>query len=328
MISTRRRRWAEMLLSLGLCLMAVTAVAWAEEPGVEPTPVPVATETPTPTPEPTLTPEPTPAVTETATPTATATAIETAVATETVTPTPTPTPTPMATPARAPAPAAVAPAQAPAPTPTPTPTATPTGALLTICSYDPADGSYSPVVIPADQYSPYFDDEFAIIPAPPEGCDSVAADPDEAARAETTICHVTGDPARPFELVTLPTGDLGGHELHPGDLIPAPNRTCPGLAYAVPSATPTATPTRTAAPTAVPTATAEPQDETSGGGRPIANVLDDLAGSAPAATTAQSGASSLPFTGADVWVLFAVGFGFVLMGAGLRLLAVPSHPLA
>ena len=181
--------------------------------------------------------------------------------------------------------------------PTATPTTAPTGALMTICAYtgDP-DQLFVPVVIAADQYSPYFDDENTIIPAPYYGCEGITGNTiDDAAREPTTVCHVTGNPAAPYEFEQYPNGETGGHEFHPGDLIPAPNRACPGPAagggeYVVPTPTPTATPAQTSAPTATPEPTATPDvlpddDGADDEDRPLEDVLDDLAGSAPATTT-------------------------------------------
>jgi hypothetical protein len=327
----RRRRLAGTLIVLGLLLMVVTAVALAEEPTSTPAPVPTVT----PAPEPVLTPTPTPepVLTATATPVLTPTA--TAEPSPTATATPTPTPEVTATATASPTASPTAEPERPQrgelqQAPTPTATAAPTGALMTICSYTgDADQPYVSVVIPADQYSPYFDEETAIIPAPPYGCENIT-DPDEAAREPTTLCHATGNPDRPYVLVQLPNGDFGGHETHVGDIIPAPQKTCPEAAgYVVPTATPTATATATAEPTrtAIPTVTPEPtvikevlpDDEAGddGDNKPIAEVLDDLAG---AAAPTQTSASSLPFTGADVWVLFAWGVALVMMGAGLRLM--------
>lgn len=342
----RPRRWAETVVILGLCLMAVTAVSWADGPA-SPSPMPVMTPAPTPTETPTAAADPTPAPTAAMTPGATATAVPTvgstpvATATPAAAATPAATATATATPTAAPSVAAtVTPAATPellrsairaevAVRPTRPPSASPvpaealTGAALTLCHYigDP-DQPYVAVTVSADQYSPHFDDELDIIPAPSSGCDNIT-DPDAAASGPVLLCHATGNPSQPFLLVALPNGDLGGHEVDLGDLIPAPDGTCPGLeggAYGVPTATPTPTATATA------TAMATPQPAVlvrglghrSSPGRRSPG-LAGAAGTTGAPTTIAG--RRLPLTGFDLWVLFAIGSGFVMAGGGLRVLS-------
>jgi len=336
----RLRRSAETLVILGLCLMAISAVAHAEDPTPTPTPVAVAVEvTPTPTPEPLATAIPT------AEPTPTPEPEITPVPTPTVEPTVTPPPTPEPT-ATGTQPAVVLarpqpkrrPRQSATPTPTPSPTPeseseTPDeyeGAALTLChaTENPVQ-PYVAVTVDANGFNPHFDHELDIIPAPPEGCGSID-DPDRAANRAVYVCHATGDSDRPYRRDgPFAVGDLDGHEGHKGDLIPAPNRTCPGLdPYAVPTATPTAEPTPTSTATATPTS--DPDDprivdvigvddrstpgDDSGSGE-VAGVAIE-SGSAPGSSLEQ-----LPFTGFDLWLTAAAGLGLALMGAGLRVLA-------
>ncbi len=339
--SMRRRRWAETVVILGLCLLAVTAVSWADGPATPSpalTPAPTAFETPAPAAD--RTPEPTAVVT----PEATATANPTAESTPAATATPTAAATATAAPAEAPSAApTVAATVTPTATPellrtaipaappqaSPTPSATQvapedlTGAALTLCHSTGDPGQpYVAVTVSADQYSSHFDDELDIIPAPSSGCDNIA-DPDAAASGPVLLCHATGNPSQPFLLVEFENGDLGGHEVDLGDLIPSPNGTCPGLdaAYGVPTATPTATATASATATATPEPTlvvrGTRRRSSPGPGSP------GLAGGAtatgtPTATTGQR----LPLTGLDLWVLFAIGSGFVM--AGLRVLSRQS----
>ena len=289
------RRWAETLVILGLCLLTVTAVSWAEE-GPAPTPTPTATPAATSTPE----------ITATATPELSPT------------PTPSPTPGPTVAPLTDEVPKAVAQATI---TPTPTATATPEGeggAALTLCHYTgDATAPYVAVTIDGDEFSEHYDHEQDLIPAPSSGC--ATEDPGGQTGDPETICHATGNPERPFLLLVFPDGDLGGHENHPGDLIPAPDGVCPGDYYGIPTPTPTAEPTATPEETAEPTATAE-ATATPDDGDVDADDLGDE-GEAAGTTTATTPAGSLPFTGLELWLLFAAGAGFLLTGTGLRLLA-------
>lgn len=337
-MKVRVRRWAGALAALGVLLMAATAVAWAGDPTPtpEPTPTPTAIETvvevtPTATAaEPSATPVDTTLEEKVvdATPTATSTAFA-AQTTATPTPTATVTATATAEPTVTPDPTATATATVTT-TPTPTPTATetipppptnPKGALLTVCK-QVAEGTYVPVVIDASRFSDLLSDKTTIAPAPPSGCDNIK-NPDKAAKIPITVCHYTGDPADPFRLIVLPRGrGLAGHEDDRGDLIPAPNGTCPGLD---PEATPTAAATRTPAPARTPTPTATVDDSTGSGGgsgSPQLQVLADTISSTPAATPVPAVVrAELPFTGSYTWVLFGIGLGFTMMGAGMRLIA-------
>jgi hypothetical protein len=248
-----------------------------------------------------------------------------------VAPTPAPSATPTVAASATPAPTATptattAPRQDATPTPEPSPTATATpgftGATLTICHY--ADGVYETVQIDAGGFDEHYDHEDDVIPAPSGGCDEAGAGGDDF----VLVCHATGDEERPFTIVQVPSDEgLGGHERHPGDLIPAPDRTCPGLDfYFVP--TPVPTPTATAEPSASPepTATAEPTPDDRGGD---GDDRDGRGGTLPTfrgsmLTALEQGAApaqQLPFTGLELWLIAAAGAAMTLMGLGLRLLA-------
>ena len=67
------------------------------------------------------------------------------------------------------------------------------------------------------------------------------------------ICHRTASDANPYNLIRVDPNGYDGHDLHPGDLIPAPGGTCPSQP---PTPTPTPTPTETVTP--VSPATPEP----------------------------------------------------------------------
>jgi hypothetical protein len=248
---------------------------------------------------PTEVPTATPAPTETATPVPTAAAVPVAVK-------------------RTPQPVRHARAQpTPPPTPTPTPPDQITGASLTLCHTDDGGQTYVPVTITADQYSGYFDEELDIIPAPPSGCANIT-DPDLAADQPVTVCHLESNGS--YSLHTYRPGDLGGHETHKGDLIPAPNGVCPRSEYAVPTPTPSAT----SSPTPRPTATATPTRTATPTATPDGGVAPARAGAtAPAAVSGATSPtpSQLPFTGFDLWLIACAGLGMTLMGAGLRLLA-------
>jgi hypothetical protein len=311
-------RMAKTLIAVGALLLLMAGAAFAQDPTPIPSPDPTVTATPT------VTVAPTPVATETPTVAPTAAPTET----PTVAPAPTETATPVvtATPTAEAAPVAVKRSPQPvrhpraAPTPPPAPTPTPpdqvTGASLTLChGVEDANGNldhWETVTISADQPSGYYDEDFIVVPAPPGGCDGIT-DPDTAAMHAVTVCHLEADGS--YSLHRYPMGDLGGHETHKGDLIPAPSGGCPGSAYAIATPTPTRTPrpqpTTTPEPTAAPT-------KTPGGG----DVSPERAsGSAPAATAGATAPSQLPFTGFDLWLIACAGLGMTLMGAGLRLLA-------
>ena len=67
------------------------------------------------------------------------------------------------------------------------------------------------------------------------------------------ICHRTASDANPYNLIREDPNGYDGHDLHPGDLIPAPGGTCPSQ-----PPTPTPTPTPTETPTPTPTETVTP----------------------------------------------------------------------
>ncbi len=328
-------RTAKTLTALGLLLLTMCAAAFAQDP--------TPTATPSPTPEAVVTPAPTLAAELTATPAPAETAVATLTATPAGTTTPAPTATATVAPTETAAPTATAEqaprlvsrrrqpqhaarAQAtPPPDPTPTPPEQITGAALTICHgiEDDTGLHWETVTISADQQSAYYDEEFIIVPAPREGCGAITpANIDELSNQRVTVCHLEreGD----YSLHTFPVGDMGGHETHKGDLIPAPDGGCPRSPYEVPTVTPTATvePTATAteepSPTATPTATPDDIDVFPG----------NLGGSAPAAETGGAATEDqLPFTGFDLWLIACAGLGMTLMGAGLRLLAAVQPPV-
>ena len=69
------------------------------------------------------------------------------------------------------------------------------------------------------------------------------------------ICHRTASDANPYNLIRVDPNGYDGHDLHPGDLIPAPGGTCPSQP---PTPTPTPSPTETPTPTPTPTPTETP----------------------------------------------------------------------
>ena len=231
-------------------------------------------------------------------------------------------------------------AATPAPTPpppasTPDPTADFVGAALTFCHTDATDvksideTDYIAVTVDGGKTSEHYNHSNDIRPAPAGGCASIN-DPDAAARKPLYVCHATGDPEQPYAILGPIARDrVSDHGGHKGDIIPAPRGTCPGLrAYAVPTPSPVPTPyavaTTVATTVAVPAHTATPDDE-----RPAQVLLPAAAGAAAPGVTPVTVAEQLPFTGFDLWVIAAAGFGMALAGVGLRLLAdAPSRPLA
>ena len=322
-MGSRLRRAAGASVALGVSVLVSSTVALAQDP------VP----TPSATPVPTVTVAPTPAATAFATPTATV-----ALTPEpTVTAAPTSAPTAAATASATPKPPTAVEQRPQGParqaaTPTPTPTATPdpgdAGATITAC-HALDDGTYETVTITLypGVLDEHFDHDNDIIPAPATGC-GPGAQPDES----VGVCHATGDPEQPYEFAGFfPPSNLEGHENHAGDLIPAPNGTCPGLdEYFVPTPAPTeeptAEPTATAFPTQTPTAeptptaTADVIDEGDGGGGG-SSPGGGTAGSTTQGTGSYASAAYLPFTGFELWLIAAAGLGLLMMGGGLRLLA-------
>ncbi len=319
-VGSRLRRTAGALSGLGLTLLISSTVALAQDP----TPTPEPTSTPVPA----VTAEPTPAVTVYATPTPTATVALTPEPSATVVPSPTSVvtaePTATATAAR----------QAATPTATPAATAEATGATLSLC-HALTDGTYEAVTITIsdNQLNEHFDHVNDLIPAPATGC-GAGAQPDE----QVGVCHATGDPEHPYTFAGFKDpSNLDGHESHPGDLIPAPNGTCPGLSeYFVPTVTPTPepsaepteepivtpSPTATTTPEPTATATAEVIDEETGGGN--GDLNGTVAGARSPGVTASTPATYLPFTGFELQIIALAGLGFVLTGLGLRLLSQPA----
>jgi len=45
--------------------------------------------------------------------------------------------------------------------------------------------------------------------------------------ATLTVCHATGDPANPYEEITVTSAELNQHRGHPNDINPVPNGGCP-----------------------------------------------------------------------------------------------------
>jgi len=43
----------------------------------------------------------------------------------------------------------------------------------------------------------------------------------------STVCHATGDPANPYEEITVNSAELNEHRGHPNDINPAPANGCP-----------------------------------------------------------------------------------------------------
>ena len=308
------RTFAKTITALGLLLLTMTAVAFAQDPTPtpSPTPTPEVTVTPTAIATFTATPEPTPSPTETPTELPTETATATPTAAETATPSPSPeAPVVLATAAQ-PTPTPTEAAETPTPVPTSTPPEQMTGAALTGCRYI-SDGVYEPITISADQPNSVYNDARNIFPAPPDGCDTIT-DPDAARRLRVTVCHLQADGT--YLLLTLPPGDLGGHENHKGDIIPAPHRQCPGeTTYVVPTVTATATPTPRPVRTPAPTPTSSPA-----GNGVLGQLINGALRPAPAPAAAPV-QGRLPFTGFDLWLVACLGLGMTLMGAGLRLLA-------
>jgi len=48
-----------------------------------------------------------------------------------------------------------------------------------------------------------------------------------APKNPTTVCHSTGDPAKPYEALTIDSKGLDEHQGHPNDIIPIPMGGCP-----------------------------------------------------------------------------------------------------
>ena len=55
--------------------------------------------------------------------------------------------------------------------------------------------------------------------------------------APANFCHATGDPANPYELVTITGTDAAVHLQHPGDFGPAPVGGCPTAEVVVTNST-------------------------------------------------------------------------------------------
>jgi len=73
------------------------------------------------------------------------------------------------------------------------------------------------------------------------------------------ICHRNASDANPYILIRVDPNGYNGHDLHPGDLIPAPGGTCPSSPPTpTPSPSPTDTPTESPSPSPTDTPTESP----------------------------------------------------------------------
>lgn len=314
-------RCARILIAVGALLLAMTAAAFAQDPTPTPTPAPSPVPTATAVPEPTVTITAAPSPAPTASPSPAPSASPSPAPTASPSPAPSATPTPSSKARQSPT---------PPPEPTPTPPDQFTGASLTICHWTGSE--YVPVTITADQYSGYFDLPLDIIPAPASGCAGI--DPATAANQDVTVCH--RNPDGTFTLLRYPAGDLGGHEGDQGDLIPAPNGTCPGLDPGAVAVTPTPSPSPGPSPTAEPPADGDVIGEataTPKRTRPLPPVTRAVvksislgATAPPAPPVATATVQQLPFTGLDLGLIAGLGIAFVLSGTGLRLVAAAQPP--
>lgn len=182
-----------------------------------------------------------------------------------------------------------------------------------------------------------------IIPAPAGGCPKpepaaakhgTAAKPvhgkDAKGREKVTICHATGSDTNPYVKITIAAPAVEAHRRHQDgrDIIPAPEGDCPAAAVA-PASTAKALSLGAPEPQVLgATAGREPGPATARGGvlgsfatgtSPQGDVLGETAGT----TRRESGDTAaatgrLPFTGADVLILVALGLGALLGGVALH----------
>ena len=138
----------------------------------------------------------------------------------------------------------------------------------------------------------------------------------------TALCHATGDPNTPYQLVEVAPEATLEHLQHGEDIVPAPPEGCPAqlVADEVDPAYPL--PTVTAAPDVVPSPQQRPRRRRASRRPSPAAPRGQVA---PAITSGNLGATAevesetLPMTGAEVPMIALMGFGFLLAGAGLRL---------
>ena len=172
-------------------------------------------------------------------------------------------------------------------------------------------------------------------------CAAVLVAAPARAQDTVTICHSTGSAENPYTELNLDNAGVLDHVNHEDDLVPAPAGGCPTTTVVDPEETPTATatpqyqvptPTATAAP--VPTATPDRKrdrdrdDDDAGGGVKgdggEGGGAPSLSDSPPAAAQEQQAqgldSGQLPMTGGEMWLVAAVGIGFLLSGFGVRLL--------
>lgn len=139
---------------------------------------------------------------------------------------------------------------------------------------------------------------------------------------KTTICHATGSDTNPYVKITVSNNALKAHDRHQNDedIIPAPAGDCPTTAPAPAAASAAAG--KTEAISAPAAAAGGVLGETASGTiTPSGAVLGDTA---EGTTRRESGAEgavasgTLPFTGADIWLLVIVGLGALLAGVALH----------
>jgi hypothetical protein len=161
-----------------------------------------------------------------------------------------------------------------------------------------------------------------IIPAPPSGCPSTVPpvdplptpvpSPTPYVMPPTTasICHAIGGAL--YQQLEIPLGEVGFHQEHERDIIPAPAGGCPNGA--------------------LPDDSGDEEDEeddaprvnNSGGLRPTSTRSGanpaNATGSLPMLTDTSRGIQGIPYTGARPDVLLLLGLSLLMAGTGARLL--------
>ena len=83
---------------------------------------------------------------------------------------------------------------------------------------------YNEITVSVDGLNGHGDHVDDIIPVPEAGCPTHQMDRHDTI---STVCHATGDPANPYEELTVNSAELNEHREHPNDINPAPLNGCP-----------------------------------------------------------------------------------------------------
>jgi hypothetical protein len=96
---------------------------------------------------------------------------------------------------------------------------------ITICHATSSETNpYNEITVSVNGLNGHGKHEGDIIPAPEGGCPT---SPLVISDGKITICHATNSEKNPYNEITVSVNGLNGHSKHEGDIIPAPEGSCP-----------------------------------------------------------------------------------------------------